>query len=63
MENIKKKCETKFSSKISKFKFRKKRKKERWKKRKKKGKKKEEPICYHTPLHESNNSTYLLPLF
>jgi len=42
-------------------------KKEKNRDEKKKEKNKEEKrkslICYHTPLHESNNSTYLLPLF
>jgi len=53
-----------FLQRFSNFNFRKKKEKKRdGKKKKKREKRRKSLICYHTPLHEPNNSTYLLPLF
>jgi len=38
-------------------------KKEKKREMKKKEKIRKSLICYHTPLHEPNKSTYILPLF
>jgi len=57
----KKNVKQNFLQRFSNFNFRKKKEKKRDEKKEKKRKK--SLICYHTPLHESNNSTYLLPLF
>jgi len=61
--NFSKKKKKKREMKKKKKKKEKKKKRKEKKKKKKRKKRRKNLICYHTPLHEPNNSIYLLTLF